>query len=297
VSVRARIRALRVPLTIAAATVFVGGAIWSFFRMDLSLSELHLSALALLAALALASFVYGGVGLALLAITVGTSIPLRKAIPIAVYASLAEVLPLPGGAIVRTGALVSSGARVGQSSLVVIVTAILWISIAATGAGLYLVYVGEISGLVLVIPAVLAVAGVLVWLLVKAGWKITILTLGHRLTGLLLVSLRLKLSFMVLGVTLSLENTLPFAFAGIAGSASAIAPAGLGIGESLSALLATVAATAPTAAFLAAALNRTTGLVVAAIAAPIAQFGIRINARHDLKNGETPSATCIEKGT
>lgn len=271
-AVHAHLQTYRIPLTALAAIVFVGGAVWSFSQLGLSFADLNLGAAAILAALVPLSLLYGGFGLVLLARMARTSIPLGKAIPFSIYAALAEALPLPGGAIVRTGALVSSGARIVQSSVLVIVTAVLWVALAAAGAGLFLVSVGEQWGLVLAALGSTAVVGICLWLLSRTGLKITFLMLVHRLVGMLLMAIRLKIAFLVLGSNLSLANTLPFAFASIAGSAAAIAPAGLGISESLSALLANVAATTPAAAFLAVALSRIVGLIVTAIAATLVQF-------------------------
>lgn len=50
---------------------------------------------------------------------------------------LLKFLPIPGGALVRAGALMKcSGARPAQSWALVLLAAVMWISLAALGCGL-----------------------------------------------------------------------------------------------------------------------------------------------------------------
>ena len=86
----------------------------------------------------------------------------------------------------------------------------------------------------------------------------------HRLSGLALIALRLYLAFGVLSVAVPFAQTMPFVLATIAGSAAAIAPAGLGISEALAALAATAMAVSPAAAFLAVGLDRIVHLLLSA---------------------------------
>ena len=75
----------------------------------------------------------------------------------------------------------------------------------------------------------------------------------------------LKADFMagITGAVIVLPQGV--AFATIAGSAAAIAPAGLGVSEILSAALAPIVSVGPATAFLAVALNRIIGLSVTAL--------------------------------
>jgi hypothetical protein len=108
-----------------AFLLFCCGAIWSFATLGLSPGDLHWRPLALLTLLIVPSLFYGGLGLVLLASSARLPMPLGKATSISAYAYLAEVLPLPGGAIVRFGALMDAGGNVRNSASLVLLTAVL----------------------------------------------------------------------------------------------------------------------------------------------------------------------------
>jgi hypothetical protein len=242
-------------LALAAALFFVGGW-YSFSGLAISPADLLGAPLLALALLTLPSLLYGGIGLILLARSSQLTIPLGKATVIGADAYLAELLPLPGGAIVRTGALMKAGGTIRQSSALVILTAILWIALGMIGAGVSLASIG----LALALPLGLLGAGlasaVFVWLWRRAGPALAVQTLVHRAAGIALIALRLQFAFAALQVSTGFSQTLPFVLAGLIGSASSIAPAGLGVGESLAALVALSTAFRPETAFLAVGLDR-----------------------------------------
>src|SRR3546814_11979494 len=102
-------RRWRVPLLLIAGLIFLVGAYWAFSTLPTSPGQLRTTPLLILAGLIVPSLLYGGVGLWLLARSARLSIPVGQATVISAHASLAEMLPLPGGAIVR-----SEERRVGQ---------------------------------------------------------------------------------------------------------------------------------------------------------------------------------------
>ena len=272
-AMRARLRspALRVPMLAGAATLFLGGAWYSFRKIAIAPSDLLWQPVATLGLLALPSLLYGGVGLVLLARTSGLSMQLRKATVISAYAYLAELLPIPGGAIVRTGALVKAGGRLKHSSLVVILTAVLWIALAMVGAGLTLLPLNwHLSVLPLLVGSCCTLA-ISLWLVKTAGVSVTVLTLVHRTAGIVLMAIRLQFAFAALHVSTGFTTTLPFVLASLLGSASSIAPAGMGLGEGLAALAATFVAFSPGAAFLAVGLDRIVSLLACAAVAAVAR--------------------------
>lgn len=254
----------RVALTLAALALFATGAWYSVRSLGLSLSSLEMWPLLALALLAPFSFLYMGLGLQLMARSTGTTLPLGRATTISAFAHLAELLPIPGGAMVKAGALVSAGARLGQSSLQVILTAILWIALAALAGGAVLAGKGLEAAWFAVVGGAGSAIAVYAWLARNAGWRIANLTLVHRLIGIGLMMARLFLAFQALGVALALADTPPFALAGIAGSAASLVPSGLGISEILAALMAGPVAVPAGAAFLAVAIDRFAGLAASA---------------------------------
>ncbi|MDD3798472.1 MAG: hypothetical protein PHE36_04755 [Novosphingobium sp.] len=272
---RERLTAFRIPLMIGAVLLFLGGAVLSFERLGISPTSLEPRALAALAFLVIPSLIYGGIGLTLLARSCGVSIPVGKATTLSAYAYLAELLPLPGGAIVRTGALMNAGGGLRRSSALVLLTAILWISLAMFGAGLTLFVTGLNFALPLLVTGTVIATAIYVWLWRTASPAIATQTLAHRALGIFLTALRLQFAFAVLHTTIGFLDAMPFTFAMLLGSASSIAPAGLGVSETLAALAATTSAYPPETAFLAVGIDRLLCLAGCAIVAFLSRIGQR----------------------
>lgn len=243
-------------LLILAGLLFAGGAFWSFRSMHVAPGDLRFAPLLMLAGLIVPSLIYGGVGFILLARSAGLTMPLPRATIVAAHAYLAELLPIPGGAIVRTRALMRSGSTLRRSSLLVIATAILWIALAMVAAGLALLSAQDRLGWPLVLAGSTFSIVFLLWLGVKAGVGVAAGTLFHRLAGIGLTGLRLQCAFAALGMPIAFPDTLPFVLASLLGSASSIAPAGLGVSESLAALVATARDYPAGIAFLAVGIDR-----------------------------------------
>lgn len=262
---QAGLKAFYGPLLLLAALLFLFGGWYSFRQLDVTPDKLRLVPLALLIATGPATLLYSGVGLYLMSRSVGTTMTLPRAIALSTYANLAEALPLPGGAIVRTGALVASGAGLKTSSVLVVLSAVLWIAIACFGCGLALAGHGHPAAIPLSAIGLCGSGIATAWLVATAGWRNAMLTLGLRVLGMAFVGARLHLAFLVLGQVLPLADALPFALANVAGSAASIAPAGLGISELLAAGVASTVAVAPAAAFLAVGIDRLVALAASGL--------------------------------
>jgi hypothetical protein len=195
--------------------------------------------------------------------------PLGKATSISAYAYLAEVLPLPGGAIVRFGALMDAGGNVRNSASLVLLTAVLWIALAFVGAGIAMWSQSRHLAWPLLIIGTICAAGTGGWLWRFAGPLITTQTILHRLIGIALIGLRLKFAFAALGTTIAFSETFPFVLTMLLGSASLVAPSGLGVSEALAALIATTVSYSPNVAFLATGIDRFFCLTGCAILAVI----------------------------
>lgn len=263
------------PLLALAMAIFVAGSIWSIRSLQLPAQQLNGTALIILVCLSPLSLVYSGVGLQLMAKAAGTRISFGKSVVTSAIAILAEALPIPGGAIVRTGALMKAGAGLGEGAGLVLLTAVLWIMLGALGAGLAILGSAKAAGWVLVTVGLVGTLVSAGWLWRQAGSRLALLLLVHRLSGIVLIAVRLYLAFLVLGLTIPVVQTLPFVLALIAGSAAAIAPAGLGISEALAALAATAVAVAPAAAFLAVGLDRVVNLLASGAIALVPLMKVR----------------------
>lgn len=255
-------------LTLAFAG-FMAGTIVSLTQLDFDPARTRPGPLALLAlVLVPITLLYSAINLQVMAQATGTKIALIPALRTSVIAGLAELLPIPGGAIVRTAALTKAGAKVTSSVELVLAFALLWIAVSATGGAMAMWHTGAPA-----IATALASAGasamLTLWIARRYGWRTAVLALVLRVLGLLLTVLRVGLALMALAVAFQWSDTFAFGFAIVAGTASAIIPAGLGLSEGLSALLASALATSPAGAFLAVALNRIVGLIVNWLAATI----------------------------
>lgn len=250
---------LRVPLLVLALAIFIGGAALSIDRLSLRPSDLVATPLLLLAlGVVPLAIAYSSVNMMLMGKAVGAPIGFVEGLRVSVFAQVAELLPIPGGAIVRTAALMNRGAGTLRSTGVVLAFALLWVSVAAVGGGMALLGTG-FAGQALLVSGVAGAVAICWWLTARFGWRIALPALILRVLGIALVSVRTVLAFAAIGLALSWSDSLAFAFGIILGSAASIVPAGLGIGEGISALLAVPLAVAPEAAFLAVGLARLVG--------------------------------------
>lgn len=251
------------------ALLFVAGCIYSASRLDLSWRELDGRPFLILAlVLAPLSIAYSAVNMMLMGRAAGTRIGFFQGVRISALAQVAELLPLPGAAIVRGVALVRSGASKTRSAGLVLAFALLWIACSMVAAGLGLWRFGLPAQLFAGAGA-LATLAVTAWLTVMADWRIAAQALLLRVFGIGLIAARLALAFAIIDFAIAFTDCFAFAFASIAGSAASIAPAGLGISESLAALLAEATLAAPAAGFAAVALDRLTNLAVTVLVAAL----------------------------
>jgi hypothetical protein len=261
-------------LLFLALLVFVGGALFSVRAIDLDPSDVDITSLLFLALiLTPASLIYGALSMMLMAKGAGVAINFPTAWRISCFAQLAEFLPLPGGAIVRGVGMMQHGTNARDAASHVIINALLWIGLSAIAGGLALAIFSTLGWLLCMVGLICSLA-CLAWLWHQSDGKIATMALLLRLVGLLLAGIRIKVSFLAIGVAIPLIAAYPFAFAAILGSASALAPGGLGISETLASAIATMTPTVPAAAFLAVGLNRLVGLVVSGVASGILSLSV-----------------------
>lgn len=276
---RVRRAAWRTPLLAIAALIFVIGSAISLYHLDLSARELRWEPLALLVAVFVPiTIAYSALNMMVMAKAADARLMFWQGVRVTAYAQVAELLPVPGGIVVRTAALIRAGGGGRQSAELVLAFSVLWVSCAAAGAGIALAG-DKPAGMILGWGGAATTFAVTTWIGLRYGGAVAFTALMLRLFGIALTAARLATSFAVIGVALPYVSSFTFAFATIAGSAASIAPGGLGIGESLSALLAGSAGVVPAAAFAAAALSRVCGIVVnMLIAAAFTLAGIRPEA-------------------
>lgn len=250
------------------AAILIAGAAYSISRLDIRWSDIATTPLLMnLFFVQPAIVALAAITLRLSGLAVGAQIALMPAARAVGYATFAEILPLPGGALVRGAALVRAGADIGRAARIVTVTAFLSLALIVAVAASALTFLGTPEALPLAVAGLIAT--------VFFGWRI------HRSAGLWLtaaiVAIRLGtvaasgvsvyLALRTLSEAGTLTEALIVSVSGTLGSVVTIVPAGLGIGEGIAAALATLTGIAPAAAFLALALHRTLALLASLVAA------------------------------
>ncbi len=272
-SMRRMLGKYRGPIFAICAVLFLAGFWISAGRLDLSFSDLALQYIALSALIFIPiSMIYGALNFMIMARGAGINIPFGKSLKISCVAAFAEFLPIPGGALVRGGAMMREGSGAVDAGLHVTVNALLWISCSAVAAcfalgGFYTIT--HPVTLALGAGGALGVAACSWWLMQKAGGMIALAALMMRIIGLGIAGARLIAAFLAIGVAVQFLDLYPFVFATILGSAASIAPGGLGISEIVAASIAVLSTVPPEAAFLAVGLNRLIGFAVSGIATAI----------------------------
>jgi hypothetical protein len=185
-----------------------------------------------------------------------------------VAATVANLLPLPAGAILRVEAVRRVGVGVGAATGSNLVAAGLWVAAGIGIAAVAALPTRPAAGLVGVALSGVAVA-VSVLLARRVGterWvRPTSSLVGLELATAFLHGVRLWLVLSALGVTASLRQALVLGAAAPLAAAAGVFPSGLGLAEGLTALLAPVAALPAAAGFLATALGRVVGLGATAL--------------------------------
>ena len=252
-------------LRIVGLALLLAGAALSASTLDLAWSDLSpgylfLNFLVLTPALL-------GVAAVTFRITVrvsGREITLVKALRTVAAANVAELLPLPGGAFVRGVALVETGAGVGEATRLVLLTAFLTLGLSCAISAAALGILASPAWYWLAGVMLVGVSAVLFLLSRQADVRQLSAMVAIRLLSLTLTLARLVIAFATLGATTGWLEAAIYAAAPTLGAAVGVIPAGLGVNESIAAVLATLIASSPATAFLAVALNRCLGLLVGA---------------------------------
>ncbi len=255
----------KTPLRILGLAILLGGTAWAWRNLELDWRALAFAPLLInLCVVAPLILLVAAVTLRLSARVLGLEIAFPTSVATVAHANVAELLPIPGGAIVRGAALVQAGAGMKDSARIVMITAVLTLAITLGFSALAFVALGHPVGWILAAGA-FAAAGASAWMLFgQAGARLTLALIGVRLLTLALSIWALWLSFRALGHGAGVLEAAMLSVSAVLGSAASIVPAGLGINEAIAAGLATLIETSAAAAFLAVALNRVTGLAAGA---------------------------------
>jgi hypothetical protein len=195
-------------------------------------------------------------------------VPFREAMRVSVLGSAANLLPIPGAALVRTGALRRRGAAVGASAMATGAIGAAWLGLAALLAGLLLLATGSeaVGGGFAAVG--LAATGGMLFLTRRAGgaWRDGALIIGLEAAFVCVSALRTWATLQALGgggpaQAAALTVAAPLA------AAAGVMPGGLGLRELIAATLSPLVGLAPATGAVAAGFDRLLGLAALGLAA------------------------------
>lgn len=257
-------RRVRLVATLIAVAVFLGGsAVAIAHRPDL-LDSVNITAWLLVWACVPLTVVANSTQFWLMGQLTRTSLTPIRATLITLISTAANMLPLPGGSLVRIAALKTTNNTYRSTGLVTLLTAGSRVGVALTAAALalFLLAFPTLAILAVAIGLVAIVtAAILLRLTLHAtpGWLTAVGSLQLLLIGI--GALRLWLCFHALGEPARTLEVIVLTLAGVTSTVIGIAPAGLGIAEATAAGIALLIGISATTAFLAEALNRLTSML------------------------------------
>ena len=265
---RRRAARWRIPLTLFAAAFLMAGLTMSVRSLGLHLHHVAIGpALLILFVCAPLILTTASLSLQISARALGRTISFWRGLGFAALGGLAEILPVPGGAVVRGAALVRVGARVGESTWIVTLTAVLTLSMASIAAGISLIAAGLAVSYLFVVAGLTGALASSAWIARRAGLRLAVAMVAVRLAAIVIAIASVIAAFASIGLAVPLVNATLLQVAPTLGSAVSIVPAGLGLSEALAAALAILVDVPPSAAFIATAINRVLGLCVCGVVA------------------------------
>jgi len=204
------------------------------------------------------------------ALIVGVDVAFLEGVRVSIVATAANMLPIPGSALVRTQALATSGGGYKKATATTVTVGAAWIGATATLAAV----LGVATGTVAAGSAVGAIGlGFLAfsYVLVRRAHpptgiadvygRIVAIEAGAAIVG----ALRFFGILYALGIDISAPQAMALALASVIASASGIFPAGIGIREALAGAIGAIVGLPAASGVAAAATDRVAGLLVLAV--------------------------------
>ena len=213
----------------------------------------------------------------------GRTVPVGEALEVSVLSSAANLLPLPGAALVRVRAMRRSGSSYRRALAVTVLVGGAWLATSLVLAGGLLAVrpsadVGDLAVVAVLGGGLLGVAGTVVALrrLAPTGRAAGLATslLAAEALAVAVAALRYLLVLRALGLDVTVEQAVALSVAGVLASALGFVPGGLGLREALAGVIAGLVGLPVATGVLAAAVDRLVGLpVLAVLSAGIAARG------------------------
>ena len=251
-------RRLRLIALVIAVILYAAGLFWAF-RTAPDLSGLRvapiffllIAGVPLVTALNVAEF-------QLMSRIAGRPIGWFACLEISIFASVTNMLPLPGGIVTRVVALTANGAPLRRSSMIIGLFSGIWGSMSFGYSGAWLIYLGHGT---LGWSFAAAGGGLLALCLVAVGQlriqrSLWAQMLAIRSCSMLIDILRQMAAIWALGILIDFADASVLAVSTFVGSALSIVPAGLSVREFAVAALASLIALPPATGFLSATIIR-----------------------------------------
>ncbi|WP_026941677.1 hypothetical protein [Hellea balneolensis] len=247
-----------------AFLAFILGLIVTVKALDIRLTDLTL--LPLLAAIFLTQpllVLFSSLEFKLCGAVTHVDIDLRDAIYVSSSASLANILPLPAGLLVRGGYLVDRGAKLGFAGKILFLAGLMWMTVAIAVSG---AVITSLPGhLFIFILGLGLTVGVMAIISKLGSLKLALGFLIVRVFLVVILTVQLKLCFEIFSQFVTLRGSAVYVVSSLAGAVVSIVPAGLGLTEAFGSFLAKLDGASAAMAYLVLSLNRVIGIFVTGV--------------------------------
>jgi hypothetical protein len=266
-------RAGRIVLAIAFV-LFVGATVIAIRNLPaLPPGRRQPALFGVIAVLAALAIVVNGAEYALSARTLGGRVTLRDATRVSVLSTAANLLPVPGAAVVKTRALQRRGARLRIAATLTIAIGVIWVGVAALIAGILVAFTGHdgiFASVLTSIGIVVTIVGAVMLATQKTQMSNRVLVgtaFAIEIASVALTSLRFYLVLRAIGFGRSLAQSATLAATAIIASAAGVFPSGLGLRELLSSAVGPAVGLSAAVSTVVAAIERVVSLAVVAVMA------------------------------
>lgn len=270
-------------LMAAIAVVLIGVAVFSWQALEISVRDVRWELLGLSALLVPFSVVLTAAEYRLVARASRVTVDWTEALRITVIGTVANLLPIPGAAVVRVNDLVARDSRASHAVGATVGVGVLWLGWALILSGSALMIEGALPvgglmgalGLIAVIaswlvaPVRAGIADTAEWIVAGSAIELAALGIG---------AIRIWLTLAALGVEPTGLQAVGLVAAGAIASTVGIVPGGLGIRELIAGALAPLVDLEVAAAIVTIAIVRVVGML---ISAPIAASLARRAPKHE----------------
>ena len=254
---------IRVGGFLLALALFAAGLIWALRQNPTLFQEIHWTPFLLLIIIGVPlTFVLNAFDIMLTARLAGSKLGLATAFKVGVLSRAANMLPLPGGPVIRIAALKDAGAGLKQSTSATALAAAIWLGVSFLFAGLCLIaFSGLIAALLIVLGASALIGSCFYGYVLHKNTQSIAWLVGLKVLVVLVGALRLTLCLWALTGTVNFIYGLILGAATVAASIIVILPDGLGAREVISGALAAIIGVGAGTGVLVAVVNRIGGLI------------------------------------